>query len=352
MLPGSCFRGKGRIHALKYLYGLADACERRGAHLYESTHVEDIGKGKVQTEGGYTIKCGTIAVTTHAAIKGSNIFTKQAPYRTYVIAGRVPKGSVPDALLWDTEEPYHYVRLQPWNEKEDLLIIGGSDHKTGQIGREEYGQRYEELKAWAAKFFPELRKTDFQWSGQVIEPFDGLAFIGRVPYRGYDVYMATGFSGNGITYGTISGMLIGDLAAGRGNPWAEIYRPGRKTASAFKELVCENLNVAKRFGADWVGAGDIEKAEDLEPGEGGILKQGLQKLAVYRAEDDHFEVHSAVCTHLGCIVQWNSAEKTFDCPCHGSRFDPKGEVKTGPAKKPLKKARLKESPSGFAAKEK
>jgi len=332
---------QGRIHALKYLYGLAGACTRLGVVIYENTHAQSFDKDVVRTAAGYAVTARIIVVTTHAAIDGDKIFLKQAPYRTYAAAGTIPRGSIPDALYWDSESPYHYVRLQPWNDEKDLLIIGGCDHKTGQLLRDDYEKQFDDLETWARHYFPSLKKIDFRWSGQVIEPFDGLAFIGRIPNRkGVEEYMATGFSGNGITYGTLSGMLIADMAAGRSNPWAEIYNPARKATLPIKEVMSENFNFVKRFGQDWLGHGDIQSVEDLKPGEGGILRQGFRKLAVYRTDQEHFEVHSAVCTHLGCIVQWNGAEKSFDCPCHGSRFGVDGEVKTGPAKKPLKKAEL------------
>lgn len=329
---------QGRVHALKYLRGLAQACVRRGAIIYEDTHAESFEGDLVRTASGHRVTARIIAVTTHAPVDGDKIFLKQAPYRTYAVAGTIPRGSLPDALYWDCESPYHYVRLQPWKDGTDLLIIGGCDHKTGQIPREDYEKQFDDLETWAFHYFPMLRKIDLRWSGQVIEPFDGLAFIGRVPYRkGVEEYMATGFSGNGMTYGTLSGMIIADLAAGRANPWADVYDPVRKSTLSIREFVGENLNVVKRFGKDWLGQGDIQSAEELRPGEGGILRQGLKKLAVYRVDEENYEVHSAVCTHLGCIVQWNGAERTFDCPCHGSRYGVNGEVKTGPARKPLKK---------------
>lgn len=328
---------QGRMHALNYLSGLAGACVRRGGLIFEGSHVVSLGRGRAETAEGHTVHAKIIVVATHAAIQGSNIFFKQAPYTTYAVAGKVPKGSVPDALYWDSEDPYHYVRLQPAGAVCDYLILGGADHRTGQAGEGGYEARYKELEAWSLGRFPMLKSIEYRWSGEVFEPFDGLAFIGRIPHRNYQIYMATGFSGNGTTYGTLAGLLIADLAAGRVNPWSEIYDPGRKSSIPLKEFVGGNLNVVKQFGADWLSGGDISSLDDLRPGEGGVLRQGLRKLAVYRVDEEHYEISSAVCTHLGCIVHWNGAEKTFDCPCHGSRYTVKGRVKTGPAKKPLKK---------------
>src|SRR4030095_3579848 len=169
-----------------------------------------------------------------------------------------------------------------------------------------------------------------QWSGQILETLDGLAHIGTAPGALKNVYVAAGDSGMGMTHGTIAGMLLTDLIAGRTNPWARIYDPSRKPARTIGEYMKEKVNMAVQY-ADWITGGDVDSVENIPPDGGGILRDGLQKLAVYR--DTHGSIHqmSAGCTHLGCIVNWNSAEKTWDCPCHGSRFDKIGKVLNGPA---------------------
>jgi Rieske Fe-S protein len=148
------------------------------------------------------------------------------------------------------------------------------------------------------------------------------------------VYVATGDSGNGITHGAVAGMLLTDLILKRKNPWSKLYDPSRITLRTSPKFAKENANVMLQY-ADWFTAGDVEKIESVERGTGAVLRSGGKKLAVYR--DDAGEVHvcSAVCTHLYCIVDWNSTEKTWDCPCHGSRFDPYGKVLNGPAIAPL-----------------
>jgi Rieske Fe-S protein len=173
----------------------------------------------------------------------------------------------------------------------------------------------------------------YKWSGQVMEPIDSLAFIGRNP--GDDnIYICTGDSGNGMTHGTIAGILISDLIQNKPNPWADVYDPSRKTLHATSDFLSENLNVAAQY-TDWVKKGDVENVEDLKPGEGAVLKKGLKPVAMYKDEDGKLFQSSAVCVHLGCIVQWNQTEKTFDCPCHGSRFTYAGKVVNGPANKNL-----------------
>jgi Rieske Fe-S protein len=168
-----------------------------------------------------------------------------------------------------------------------------------------------------------------------MEPIDLMAFIGRNPGDADNVYIATGDSGNGITHGIIAGLLISDLIAGRENPWAKLYDPSRITLGAAKEFARENLNVAAQYG-DLLTGGDVESIAEIKRGSGAIIRRGLSKVAVYRDVHGKIVERSAICTHLGCVVRWNDGEKTWDCPCHGSRFDPEGKVLNGPAISDLK----------------
>jgi len=253
--------------------------------------------------------------------------TKQAPYRTYVIAVRIPDGAVAPALYWDTRNPYHYVRLTRDTNGEPLLIVGGEDHKTGQA--DDLERRFGALLEWTRRLFPMAGDIAYRWSGQVLEPNDYMAFIGKNP--GDDnVYIATGDSGNGMTHGTIAGMLIPDLILGTPNRWAKLYDPARVTLRSAGPFVKENANVAAQY-ADWVTPGEVSSPDDVEPGSGAVMRQGTKKFAVYRDDAGALHIRSAVCTHLYCIVDWNSVEKTWDCPCHGSRFDKTGKVQNGPA---------------------
>jgi nitrite reductase/ring-hydroxylating ferredoxin subunit len=215
---------------------------------------------------------------------------------------------------------------------DEILIVGGEDHKTGQA--DDADARHARLEAWARRWFPAARDVAYRWSGQVMETVDGLAYIGRNPHDEPNVYIATGDSGMGMTHGTIAGMLITDLILGRDNPWATLYNPGRQTVRATVEWLGENLNVMRQYG-DWLTAGEVRSADEVAPGSGAVLRRGLHKVAVHR--DDQGAIHelSATCPHLGCIVHWNDAEKTWDCPCHGSRFDRLGKVINGPANQDL-----------------
>jgi Rieske Fe-S protein len=257
----------------------------------------------------------------------------------------VPRGWVTKGLYWDTLDPYHYVRLQKLEprtdgegglsydpENEELVIIGGEDHKTGQAFDQE--ERYKRLESWARSRLPRLGPVLFRWSGQVMETIDGIAFIGRNPVDQDNIYIVTGDSGMGMTHGTIAGLLLTDLILGRDNPWAKLYDPSRKTLRAAKEFLSENLNVAKQYG-EWITGGAAGSAADIPAGSGAVIREGLSKVAVYRDASGTIHKLSAVCPHLSCIVSWNSVEKTWDCPCHGSRFACTGEVIVGPANKGL-----------------
>jgi Rieske Fe-S protein len=213
-----------------------------------------------------------------------------------------------------------------------VLIVGGEDHKTGQA--DDADQRFRRLESWTRERFPVATSFEFQWSGQVMEPVDSLALIGRNPLDHDNVYIATGDSGNGMTHGTIAGMLITDLIAGRQNPWTDLYDPSRKTLGALKDFTKENLNVAAQY-ADVVTPGEVSDVTEIKPGEGAVVRRGTKKVAVYRDESGGLVERSAFCTHLGCVVRWNSTEKTWDCPCHGSRFHHDGHVVNGPAIKAL-----------------
>ncbi|MEW6268580.1 MAG: FAD-binding oxidoreductase, partial [Thermodesulfobacteriota bacterium] len=232
---GPCLRfpGQGRFEPIRYLDGLAAAFERRGGRLFTGTHATTVTGGAaalVGTAPGHRVSCGAIVVATNTPVNDRFVIhTKQAPYLTYVIAARVPHGSVPDVLLWDTADPYHYVRLQPaagdGDARQDLLIVGGEDHKTGQASDGE--RRFASLEGWTRERFPMVEGVVRRWAGQVMEPSDGAAFIGRNPSDADNVYVATGDSGHGMTHGTIAGMLLADLIAGRPNPWAALYDPAR-----------------------------------------------------------------------------------------------------------------------------
>ena len=349
--PGRAMRfpQQAQFHILRYMMGLAEAFQKRGGRIETHAHVETVddaaGEGELCTvhlDDGRTISAQHVVVATNSPIIDRVVMhTKQVPYRTYVIAARVESGRVPAGLFWDTDEPYHYVRLLDGPLAEpgasDLLIVGGEDHKTGQSDDE--NAAFLRLEEWARHRFP-IQNVEARWSGQVMEPVDYIAYIGRNP-GSHKLWIVTGDSGNGMTHGTIAGLLLPTLIDGQAHPWEAMYAPSRVTLSleTAATYVKENLNVAAQF-ADHVTGGDVGDVGDIPAGEGCIVRQGMHKLAVFRPERGALIVRSAVCPHLGCIVNWNTAEKTWDCPCHGSRFATDGAVINGPSPMPLSEATL------------
>jgi glycine/D-amino acid oxidase-like deaminating enzyme/nitrite reductase/ring-hydroxylating ferredoxin subunit len=329
--PALRFGKQMQLDPVLYMLGLAQAIERLGGRIHCRTHADTIEGGalaRVQTEHGPRIEATAVVVATNSPVNDlAVIHTKQAAYQTYVIAAGVPRDSVTRALYWDTPDPYHYVRVQPSGSR-DVLIIGGEDHKTGQ---EPYpDQRWRNLEAWARERFAELGPIEWRWSGQVMEPHDGVAFIGRNPMDADNVYVVTGDSGQGMTHGVIAGMLIRDLITGQPNPWAELYDPARRSLRALGKFARDNLDNVKEY-AGWLAHGDVESVEHIPHGQGALIRRGLKLHAVHVDADGRVYENSAVCPHLGCVVKWNRAERSWDCPCHGSRFDAFGNVINGPA---------------------
>lgn len=335
---GPClkFPRQGQCHPLKYLAGLVKTIQRDGGRIFRDAHVVSVETGtqvKVETSQGCAVTADALVVATNSPINNIvTIHTKQAAYISYVIGAKIPARTVPPVLLWDTLDPYHYVRCSTEStgtpDEQTWLIVGGEDHKAGQANDGEV--RHARLEAWARERFPMMGEVGFRWSGQILESVDGLGFIGRNPGDSNHVYIATGDSGMGMTHGTIAGLLITDLIMQRPSPWAPLYDPSRRTMRAAGEFLRESLNMAAQY-TDWVTGGDVDSEEQVARGQGAILREGLTKIAAYRDEQGTLHKCSAVCPHLNCIVAWNQTESTWDCPCHGSRFDKFGMVLNGPA---------------------
>lgn len=353
---GPCLRfpDQAQIHPLHYMAGLATALKKAGGEICTGTHVtaiEDEIPVRVKAEGG-TVRASAVVVATNTPVNDRfAIHTKQAAYRTYVIGARIAAGSMPRALYWDTCEdpdapsasgsPYHYVRLAgiAGTPATELLIVGGGDHKTGQA--HDARDRFARLEAWTRERFP-IDSIAYRWSGQVMQSVDSLAFIGRNP-GDQNVFIATGDSGNGMTHGTIAGILLSALVQGRDHDWLKLYDPARVTLGAAADFARENANVVAQY-ADWVTPGDRSSADEVRRGEGAILRRGARKIAAYRDHSGVLHECSAVCVHLGGLVSWNPLEKTWDCPCHGARYDRLGNVVNGPANGNLSDVESEEAP--------
>jgi glycine/D-amino acid oxidase-like deaminating enzyme/nitrite reductase/ring-hydroxylating ferredoxin subunit len=347
---GTClkFPNQAQFHPMKYLQGLSAAITRMGGTIYTETHIRGISKTGVKSQD-YAVEADQIVVATNTPVNDLvTMHTKQHPYRTYVIGGLIEKGTVTAALWWDTgnmksewvTDPYHYVRLQPFDDAHDLLIAGGEDHKTGQADKEKIDQetRYKNLERWTRRHFPMMKDIVYHWSGQVFEPVDMMAFIGKNP-GDKNIYIATGDSGNGMTHGTIAGMLISDLILGKANPWQKLYDPSRITVKAAKEFLSEVGNMSAQY-LDYFDPGDVKSIHELQVDQGAIVNMKGKKVAVYKDHSQVIHAYSAICPHLGCVLQWNGDEHSFDCPCHGSRFTCEGQVVNGPAIGNLKRIEL------------
>ncbi|NBD08037.1 FAD-dependent oxidoreductase [Corallococcus silvisoli] len=325
------------LHPRAYLLALADRVPGDGSHLFEQSKVVDIHDGtpcRVVTEHG-TVTARAVVEATTTPLNRVALHTRLYPYRTYAVAAPLD-GPLEPGQYFDSRDPYHYIRTQrvagvPY------VIVGGEDHKVG--AHEDTAARFATLEAYARARFP-LKRVTHRWSGQVIEPADGLPSIGRnVGSR--HVYVATGFSGTGMTFGTLAGMVLSDLILGQENPYAALYAPGRlKPRAGAKDFIQENADVAFRFVADRLSKPDGRHLKDLAPGEGRILEVDGRKVAVYRDDEGTAHAVSPVCTHLGCHVHWNNAERSWDCPCHGGRFSPTGRVLNGPAVSDLPSRKL------------
>ena len=328
------FPRQARFNPIAYVKGLARAIEQRGGRIFSGAHVVSVEDGEtvtIETASGHKLTARAAVVATATPINDQvKMHTKIAPYRSYAIAARVAPGEIPDALIWDTQDPYHYVRLA---EHEGALyaILGGEDHKSGQA--EDERESLARLEEWGRASYP-IQRIDFRWSGQVMETIDGLGFIGRNPGE-KNVYIVTGDSGMGMTHGVIAGLLIPHLIETGNHPWEEAYDPARKPLKSAGTFLEEQANVAAQF-KDYITGSEVSGLDDIPVGEGAVLRHGLSKVAAFRDDRGKLHVRSAVCPHLACIVHWNTLEKVWDCPCHGSQFAPTGQVLHGPATSPLK----------------
>jgi glycine/D-amino acid oxidase-like deaminating enzyme/nitrite reductase/ring-hydroxylating ferredoxin subunit len=342
---GRCLRfaDQAEFHPLKYLRGIAKAVVDGGGRIHTGVHVNDVASGspvEITLENGRTIRAGAVVDATQMAITSRfNMPLREAAYRTYIVAFDMQAGYVPRGLYDDTLDPYHYVRVANGDEGREVLIVGGEDHRVGQGDPEIH---FPMLEAWAREQFPALGPVIAYWSGQIQEPSDGMAYIGKLPGHA-NVYVVTGDSGNGLTHGVVASLMLPTLLQGRKHPWTRVYSPSRSRLRAFGELAREAARSNGPY-ADWLRGGDVDSIDEIPPGKGATIRRGLHVLAVYKDEDGQCTALNARCTHLSGVVRWNDVEKSWDCPIHGSRFDCQGKVENGPAA-----FNLEEAPVGVEA---
>jgi nitrite reductase/ring-hydroxylating ferredoxin subunit len=325
---------------LKYLEPLLKTIPGKGSHVFENTEAHDIEDQPLAVKAGkYKIHCEYLIIATHTPllgktglVKGTLFQSKLALYTSYVLGATVPHGRIPEALFWDTGEPYYFTRADA-GQSLDYVIFGGEDAKTGQ--EKNAKAHYTRLEGKLRKILPGA-KIQNRWLGQVIETNDGLPFIGESAGK---QFVATGFCGNGFTLGTLAAFMARDRYLNRKNPWFELFAVNRKKfhGGTWRYLK-ENLDFPYYMVRDRLAKAEGTSLSNLKRGQGKILKFNGKKVAAYRDEHGKVTLRSPVCTHLGCIVHWNNADKKWDCPCHGSRFHPDGHVYAGPAESPLAKS--------------
>jgi glycine/D-amino acid oxidase-like deaminating enzyme/nitrite reductase/ring-hydroxylating ferredoxin subunit len=327
---------QAEFHPRRYLLPLAAAITGDGSHVFERSRAIAVAGGRERVRISTTrgeLTADQVVVATHFPfLDRGGYFARMHPERSYGLGLLLRSGTAPQGMYLSTESPAHTVRSHP-TDRGEMVIAGGESHKTGQGG--DTASRVARLESWARERF-DVRSIEYRWSTQDNMPVDGVPFVGRLAPFQKRLWVATGFMKWGLTNGTAAGMILTDLIAGRSNPWAELFDSTRfKPLASAKELVKENANVGARFVGDHLGRPDVRSVDELAPGEGGIIRRGASKVAAYRSEDGTLQEVSAVCTHLGCQVKWNRAERSWDCPCHGSRFDVSGRVIQGPAVKDL-----------------
>lgn len=337
-LPGIAFPQQAMFHPHEYLAALLAVIPGNGSHVFEDSAVLETEKfpRSVETKKGRVLY-DHLVVATHNPVTGNysllqaSLFqTKLALYTSYALGARLSAHPWPEGCFWDTEDPYHYLRLEPIAGG-TYAIYGGEDHKTGQAS--DTVASYQRLEENFRRIFPEA-EIDARWSGQVIETNDGLPYIGEIADR---QFVATGFAGNGMTLGTLSAIMALDAIQGRYNPWQSLFEPHRKPHSGGGMLnyLRENKDYPRQLIYDRFAPTEAATLSELETGDGRIVRLGKRKLAAHRNEAGEIMLCSAICTHLQCTVAWNAAEQTWDCPCHGSRFRPDGQVISGPAEDAL-----------------
>ena len=334
--PGVAYEEQAKFHPRKYLARLAALVDGDGSFVFEQTACDEVLSDVRVKSGSFELRAKDVVFATHTPLMGKTgilsatlLQTKLYLYTSYVIGGRLPLGSVPEALFWDTSDPYRYLRVDRAGDH-DYIIYGGADHKTGQAS--DPRQCFERVESAAAALFPRLDVTQ-EWSGQVIQTNDGMPYIGETAER---QFAATGFAGNGTTFGTLAAMMVRDAALGLENPWRELFDVGRtRIRGGAWDYVKENVDYPYYLVKGWLSRPEARSLRDLKIGEGKVLELHGQRVAASRDRQGRVSLVSAVCTHMGCIVGWNAAEETWDCPCHGSRFKANGRVLAGPAERPL-----------------
>jgi glycine/D-amino acid oxidase-like deaminating enzyme/nitrite reductase/ring-hydroxylating ferredoxin subunit len=332
---------QAQFHPRKYLLALAATLPGDGSHVFEETTALDVDQGRpsVRTEQG-TVRAADVIVATHLPFEDSGLFFAKAhPHRSYAVCAPIDESAAPNGMFINAGLPTRSVRVLRDGER-TLLNVGGEGHKPG--AEDDTEQRYRTLEEFMRQHWPQAGEVAYSWSTQDYMSVDKVPFIGRLRRGSEHVYTATGYNKWGMTSGTLAGILLTDRIVGRRNEWADLYDSKRLNPKAsLPKLLKENASAGLHFFADRIRPADESELEKLGPGDGAIARVDGRKRAVYRDESGALHVLSPVCRHLYCHVKWNPAEKSWDCPCHGSRYSGEGRVLQGPTVEPLKRIDLR-----------
>ncbi len=327
---------QARFSPAAYVYGIAREFEKAGGDIIQQCRITGAENGEpveVTTAKG-KFRGRKLIYATHVPPGLNLLHLRCAPYRSYATAFTVSDGNYPETLSYDMYDPYHYYRSQEINGKK-FLIAGGYDHKTGH--EENTEKCFSELIAHCHKYFP-VEKVHYTWSSQYFEPADGLPYIGHLPGERDNIFVATGFGGNGMTYSQVAAMLLKNLVTGKEDELQELFSPNRvKPIAGFTNFIGHNADVIRQFAGQWFSNEKLQEIAGLAAGEGKVMTYEGHKLGLYKDETGKIHAVNPLCTHMKCQVQWNMSEKSWDCPCHGARYSPDGLILTGPSTRPLEK---------------
>lgn len=321
---------QAKFNPVPYVYGLAEAFENAGGVILQEcrvTGVEENENVKVETTQGIFYSHALI-YATHIPPGVNLVHLRCIPFRSYAMAVTLKDDSYPAHLVYDMYDPYHYYRTQEV-DGEQYLIVGGEDHKTAHDPNESH--HFLALEAHIRHHF-QVKEIAYQWSSQYFEPADGLPYIGHLPGHTGNIYIATGFGGNGMPYSHVAALLLKRMLLNEDSPYISLFDPNRlKPVAGFTNFIKHNADVVKQFAGKWFSGEKLDELVELAPGEGKIVKFEGHKVALYKDPAGQLHAVNPVCTHLKCEVKWNSAELSWDCPCHGARYSCDGKLLTGPA---------------------
>jgi glycine/D-amino acid oxidase-like deaminating enzyme/nitrite reductase/ring-hydroxylating ferredoxin subunit len=336
------FPGNARLHPIRYIYALAKAFEEAGGIIAQDCRITNVEENDLLdiTSSRGPIRANQLIYATHIPPGVNLLHFRCAPYRSYAMAIKLKdEKDYPKGLAYDMYDPYHYYRSQEI-DGEKYMIVGGEDHKTAHEDNTE--ARFTCLESYVRGYY-DIDKVAFRWSSQYFEPNDGIPYIGQLPGHGSNMFVATGYGGNGITYSGVAALTLTDLIVTGKSEYEDLFRPSRiKPVAGFANFVKESADVVQQFIGGMFSREKLNELSELPPGEGRIVKYEGKSLALYKDDNGMLHAVNPACTHIKCTIGWNSVEKSWDCPCHGSRFSVDGEVLTGPARKDLEVIKMED----------